>query len=53
MNVQSWLSAERRREILERLGRDGKVVAAYSSLTAPDDRELLGALQKQLAQHAN
>mgnify|MGYP003584283231 CR=1 FL=1 len=35
------------------VGRDGKVVAAYSSLTAPDDRELLGALQKQLAQRAN
>ena len=35
------------------VGRDGKVVAAYSSLTEPDDRELLGALQKQLAQPAH
>ncbi|MBS0340733.1 MAG: glutathione peroxidase [Proteobacteria bacterium] len=35
------------------VGRDGKVVAAYSSLTEPDDRKLLGALQKELAQHAN
>lgn len=35
------------------VGRDGKVVAAYSSLTEPDDRELLGALEKQLAARAN
>lgn len=35
------------------VGRDGKVVAAYSSLTEPDDRELLGAVQKQLAQRPN
>mgnify|MGYP003585415597 FL=1 len=35
------------------IGRDGKVVAAYSSLTEPDDRELLGALEKQLAVQAN
>lgn len=35
------------------VGRDGKVVAAYSSLTEPDDRDLLGALQKQLAQRPN
>lgn len=34
------------------VGRDGKVVAAYSSLTEPDDRDLLAALQKQLAQPA-
>ena len=34
------------------VGRDGKVVAAYSSLTEPDDRQLLAALQKQLAQPA-
>jgi glutathione peroxidase len=32
------------------VGRDGRVVAAYSSLTEPDDRQLLGALQKELAQ---
>jgi len=31
------------------IGRDGKVVAAYSSLTEPDDRELLATLEKQLA----
>jgi len=31
------------------VGRDGKVVAAYSSLTEPDDRELLASLEKQLA----
>lgn len=31
------------------VGRDGKVVAAYSSMTTPDDRELLGTLEKQLA----
>ena len=31
------------------VGRDGKVVAAYSSMTEPDDRELLAALEKQLA----
>ncbi|SFM32060.1 glutathione peroxidase [Variovorax sp. OV329] len=31
------------------VGRDGKVVAAYSSLTEPDDRDLLATLQKQLA----
>lgn len=35
------------------VGRDGKVVAAYSSLTEPDDRDLLAALQKQLAQPAH
>ncbi|MBS0452967.1 MAG: glutathione peroxidase [Proteobacteria bacterium] len=35
------------------VGRDGKVVAAYSSLTEPDDRKLLGALQKELAQRTN
>lgn len=34
------------------VGRDGKVVAAYSSMTAPDDRELLGTLEKQLAMRA-
>ena len=31
------------------VGRDGKVVAAYSSLTEPNDRELLAALEKALA----
>ena len=31
------------------VGRDGKVVAAYSSLTEPNDRELLAALEKELA----
>jgi len=35
------------------VGRDGRVVAAYSSLTEPDDRKLLGALQKELAQRPN
>jgi len=30
------------------IGRDGKVVAAYSSLTEPNDRELIGKLEKQL-----
>lgn len=31
------------------VGRDGKVVAQYSSLTRPDDPELLRALERQLA----
>ena len=31
------------------VARDGKVVAAYSSLTEPNDRELLAALEKALA----
>ena len=35
------------------VGRDGKVVAAYSSMTEPNDRDLLGTLRKQLAQPAN
>lgn len=35
------------------VGRDGKVVAAYSSFTEPDDRELLGTLEKQLAARAD
>jgi len=29
--------------------RDGKVVAAYSSMTEPDDRELIGKLENRLA----
>ena len=35
------------------VGRDGKVVAAWSSRTEPDDRELLATLEKQLAQRAD
>ena len=35
------------------VGRDGKVVAAYSSLTEPDDRDLVTALEKQLALRAD
>ena len=35
------------------VGRDGKVIAAYSSMTEPDDRELLATLEKQLAARAN
>jgi glutathione peroxidase len=31
------------------VGRDGKVVAAYSSLTRPDDPEFVKALEQQLA----
>jgi len=31
------------------IGRDGSVVAAYSSMTAPDDRDLRQQLDKQLA----
>ena len=31
------------------IGRDGKLVANYSSLTAPDDRALLRDIEKQLA----
>jgi glutathione peroxidase len=31
------------------VGRDGKVVAQYSSLTRPDDPELLRTLERQLA----
>jgi glutathione peroxidase len=31
------------------VGRDGKVVAAYSSMTEPDDRELIGKLENRLA----
>lgn len=31
------------------VGRDGKVVAAYSSLTEPTDRDMLAAVEKQLA----
>jgi glutathione peroxidase len=33
------------------VGRDGKVVAQYSSLTRPDDPALLKALEQQLAAH--
>ena len=32
------------------VGRDGKVVTYYSSLTRPDDPELLQAIERQLAQ---
>jgi glutathione peroxidase len=31
------------------IGRDGKVVANYSSLTAPDSASLLKDIEKQLA----
>ena len=31
------------------VNREGKVVAAYSSMTEPNDRELLAALEKELA----
>jgi glutathione peroxidase len=33
------------------VGRDGKVVAQYSSLTRPDDPALVKALEQQLAAH--
>ena len=32
------------------VGRDGRVVKAFSSMTAPDDAELVRALEKELAQ---
>jgi glutathione peroxidase len=31
------------------VGRDGKVIASYSSLTAPDDRSLVRDIEQQLA----
>jgi glutathione peroxidase len=31
------------------IGRDGKVVASYTSLTKPDDAALLKTLEQQLA----
>ena len=33
------------------IGRDGRVVATYSSLTKPDDPALLRAVEQQLARH--
>ncbi|VWX59533.1 Glutathione peroxidase [Burkholderiales bacterium 8X] len=33
------------------IGRDGKVVDAYSSMTAPDDRAFIRTLEKQLSQN--
>jgi len=33
------------------IGRDGKVVAAYSSLTTPEDKDLNAQIRKLLAQH--
>jgi glutathione peroxidase len=33
------------------IGRDGKVVDSYSSLTRPDDAKLVRALEHELAQH--
>ncbi|MDE2315850.1 MAG: glutathione peroxidase, partial [Xanthomonadaceae bacterium] len=33
------------------IGRDGKVVAAYSSLTTPEDKDLNAKIRKLLAQH--
>jgi len=35
------------------IGRDGKVIAAYSSLTEPEDPKLLATLEKQLAMRAD
>ena len=35
------------------LGRDGKVVDSYSSLTAPDSRSLVRAIEEQLARGAS
>ena len=32
------------------VGRDGKVIASFSSLTKPDDEDLLAAIEKALAQ---
>lgn len=32
------------------IGRDGKVIGSYSSLVAPDDKKLLGEIEKALAQ---
>ncbi|MBU1359100.1 MAG: glutathione peroxidase [Gammaproteobacteria bacterium] len=32
------------------VGRDGKVIDAYSSMTSPDDKALLREIEKQLAQ---
>jgi glutathione peroxidase len=31
------------------IGRDGKAVAAYSSMTTPEDRDFVGDIEKQLA----
>jgi glutathione peroxidase len=31
------------------LGRDGKLVDNYSSMTAPDSKSLIGAIEQQLA----
>jgi glutathione peroxidase len=31
------------------IGRDGKVIANYTSLTTPDDKTLVGEIEKQLA----
>jgi glutathione peroxidase len=31
------------------IGRDGKVIANYTSLTTPDDKSLVGEIEKQLA----
>jgi glutathione peroxidase len=33
------------------IGRDGKVVESYSSMTAPDDRGFVREVEKQLGQH--
>jgi glutathione peroxidase len=35
------------------IGRDGKAVAAYSSMTTPEDRDFVGAIEKQLATRLN
>ena len=32
------------------IGRDGKVIGSYSSLVTPDDKKLLGEIEKALAQ---
>jgi len=35
------------------IGRDGKAVTAYSSMTTPEDRDFVGDIEKQLATKAN
>jgi glutathione peroxidase len=35
------------------IGRDGKSVTAYSSMTAPEDRDFVGDIEKQLATKVN
>jgi glutathione peroxidase len=35
------------------IGRDGKAVTAYSSMTTPEDRDFVGDIEKQLATKVN